>query len=68
VRAAAIAKRWPELQAVKGSDLAQFEKSGVQVILDPPAYKTGHYSGQLVEALNHALTAIPPEGKPDRGR
>jgi branched-chain amino acid transport system substrate-binding protein len=30
-----------QYQGVKGHDLAQFEKPGVQVILDPPAYKTG---------------------------
>jgi branched-chain amino acid transport system substrate-binding protein len=30
-----------QYQGVKGNDLAQFEKPGVQVILDPPAYKTG---------------------------
>ena len=29
-----------QYQGVKGNDLAQFEKPGVQVILDPPAYKT----------------------------
>lgn len=30
-----------QYQGVKGNDLAQFEKPGVQVILDPPALKTG---------------------------
>ena len=30
-----------QYQGVKGNDLAQFEKPGVQVILDPPAYKSG---------------------------
>ena len=30
-----------QYQDVKGHDLAQFEKPGVQVILDPPAYQTG---------------------------
>jgi branched-chain amino acid transport system substrate-binding protein len=30
-----------QYQGVNGNDLAQFEKPGVQVILDPPAYKTG---------------------------
>jgi len=30
-----------QYQGVKGSDLEQFAKPGVQVILDPPAYKTG---------------------------
>jgi len=30
-----------QYQGVKGHDLAQFEKPGVQVILDPPALKTG---------------------------
>jgi branched-chain amino acid transport system substrate-binding protein len=30
-----------QYRGVKGHDLAQFEKPGVQVILDPPAYKTG---------------------------
>ena len=30
-----------QFQGVKGNDLAQFEQPGVQVILDPPAYKTG---------------------------
>ncbi len=30
-----------QYQGVKGSDLEQFSKPGVQVILDPPAYKTG---------------------------
>jgi branched-chain amino acid transport system substrate-binding protein len=30
-----------QYQGVKGNDLAQFEKAGVQVILDPPALKTG---------------------------
>ena len=30
-----------QYQGVKGHDLKQFEKAGVQVILDPPAYKTG---------------------------
>jgi branched-chain amino acid transport system substrate-binding protein len=30
-----------QYQGVKGNDLAQFSKPGVQVILDPPAYKTG---------------------------
>ncbi len=31
-----------QYQGVKGNDLAQFQKAGVQVILDPPAYKTGN--------------------------
>jgi len=30
-----------QYQGVKGHDLDQFSKPGVQVILDPPAYKTG---------------------------
>lgn len=30
-----------QYQGVKGNDLEQFSKPGVQVILDPPAYKTG---------------------------
>jgi len=30
-----------QYQGVKGRDLEQFSKPGVQVILDPPAYKTG---------------------------
>jgi branched-chain amino acid transport system substrate-binding protein len=30
-----------QYQGVKGRDLDQFAKPGVQVILDPPAYKTG---------------------------
>ena len=30
-----------QYQGVKGNDLEQFAKPGVQVILDPPAYKTG---------------------------
>jgi branched-chain amino acid transport system substrate-binding protein len=30
-----------QYRGVKGHDLAQFEKPGVQVILDPPSYKTG---------------------------
>jgi len=30
-----------QYQGVKGGDLEQFSKPGVQVILDPPAYKTG---------------------------
>jgi branched-chain amino acid transport system substrate-binding protein len=30
-----------QYQGVKGHDLKQFEKPGIQVILDPPAYKTG---------------------------
>ena len=30
-----------QYQGVRGNELAQFEKPGVQVILDPPAYKTG---------------------------
>src|ERR1700751_1057762 len=30
-----------QFQGVKGNDLMQFENPGVQVILDPPAYKTG---------------------------
>ncbi len=30
-----------QYQGVKGHDLDQFGKAGVQVILDPPAYKTG---------------------------
>jgi branched-chain amino acid transport system substrate-binding protein len=30
-----------QYQGVKGSDLEQFSTPGVQVILDPPAYKTG---------------------------
>jgi branched-chain amino acid transport system substrate-binding protein len=30
-----------QYQGVQGNDLAQFEKPGVQVILDPPAFKTG---------------------------
>lgn len=30
-----------QYQGVKGHDLSQFEKPGTQVILDPPAYKTG---------------------------
>ena len=30
-----------QYQGVKGNDLAQFESPGVQVILDPPAYKSG---------------------------
>jgi branched-chain amino acid transport system substrate-binding protein len=30
-----------QYQDVRGHDLAQFEKPGVQVILDPPAYQTG---------------------------
>ena len=30
-----------QYQGVQGHDMAQFEKPGVQPILDPPAYKTG---------------------------
>jgi branched-chain amino acid transport system substrate-binding protein len=30
-----------QYQGVKGHDMAQFEKSGVQPILDPPEFKTG---------------------------
>jgi branched-chain amino acid transport system substrate-binding protein len=30
-----------QYQGVKGGDLEQFAKPGIQVILDPPAYKTG---------------------------
>jgi branched-chain amino acid transport system substrate-binding protein len=30
-----------QYQGLKGNDLEQFSKPGVQVILDPPAYKTG---------------------------
>jgi branched-chain amino acid transport system substrate-binding protein len=30
-----------QYQGVKGHDLDQFSKPGIQVILDPPAYKTG---------------------------
>jgi branched-chain amino acid transport system substrate-binding protein len=30
-----------QYQGIRGNDLSQFEKPGSQVILDPPAYKTG---------------------------
>ena len=41
-----------QFQGVKGNDLVQFERPGVQVILDPPAYKTGALKYPYSSATN----------------